>query len=166
MQDDFLITYLNDHLGASVAGIELARRCLSNNRGSELGSFLETFLLVLHEEQVRLRKLIKRLDATESMVKKVGGWTIEKIGRLKLNNSFLRYSELSRVIELETLLAGLQAQLSLWSALEQYRSNDRRFEGIDFSQARRQAEETLGKLKEFHSQAAKTAFEYSPVDTA
>ncbi|MEM5788104.1 MAG: hypothetical protein AAGU11_12360, partial [Syntrophobacteraceae bacterium] len=61
MQDAYLVTYLNDHLGASVAGIELAQRCLSNNRESELGKFLEQFVLVLQEEQVRIRKLLKRL---------------------------------------------------------------------------------------------------------
>ncbi len=158
MRDDYLVTYLNDHLGASVAGIELARRCLSNNRGSELGKFLESLLLVMHEEQVRLKKLIRRIDASESVIKKLGGWTLEKVGRLKLNNSLFRYSALSRLIELETIMAGLQAQAGMWGALEKTLSADPRFEGIDLGQARRLAEEMLEKVKEFHSRAAELTF--------
>lgn len=158
MKDAYLITYLNDHLGASVAGIELAQRCLSNNRGSELGGFLEHFLLVFQEEQLRIRKLLKRLNASESSVKKLGGWMLEKVGRLKLNNALFRYSDLSRLIELETLVAGLQAQSSMWRILEKYRSGDARFQGIDFSLAREQSEQMLEKMKEHHSLAAQQAF--------
>lgn len=158
MQDAYLVTYLNDHLGASVAGIELAQRCLSNNRESELGKFLEQFVLVLQEEQVRIRKLLKRLDAAESSVKKLGGWMLEKVSRLKLNNSLFRYSDLSRVIELETLVAGLQAQSSMWRVLENCRSDDTRFLGIDFATARIKSEEMLDKMKEYHARAADVAF--------
>jgi hypothetical protein len=158
MQDVYLSTYLNDHLGASVAGIELTRRCLSNNTDSELGKFLETFLLTLQDNQVHIRKLLRRLGAPESVAKKLGGWTIEKIGRLKLNNAILRYSDLSRVIELETLLVGLQAEISLWSVLEKYRSTDARFEGIDLKLLRTQSEDMREGLKEHHSRAAELAF--------
>lgn len=158
MQDENLLTYLNDHLGASVAGIELTHRCLSNNRNSELGKFLEHLLLVLREEQVRIRKLIRRLGGTESVAKKLGGWALEKVGRLKLNNALFRYSDLSRVVELETLLAGLQAQAGMWRAMEAFRSDDPRFDGIDFSTAKEQSEEMLRKMQEFHAQAAELAF--------
>ncbi len=158
MKDDDLATYLNDHLGASVVGIELTRRCLSNNRDSELGKFLETLLLVMHEEQVRLKRLLKRLGAGESAIKKAGGWAIEKVGRLKLNNSLFRYSALSRLIELEALMAGLQAQAGMWAVLEKTRSDDPRFEGIDLGQARRISEEMLDRVRGFHFLAAELAF--------
>jgi hypothetical protein len=158
MQDAYLTTYLNDHLGASVAGIELAQRCLSNNRGSELGNFLEALLPVLQDNQVRMRKLLRRLGAQESAAKKLGGWTIEKISRLKLNNAIFRYSDLARVIELETLLLGLHAQITLWRVLEEYRLSDSRFEGIDLKQVRTQSEDMLERLKEHHGRAAELAF--------
>jgi hypothetical protein len=158
MQDTYLATYLNDHLGASVAEIELAQRCLSNNRDSGLGTFLEALLLVLQDNQVRVRKLLRRINAQESVAKKLGGWMIEKVGRLKVNNALLRYSDLSRVIELETLVVGLQAQTNLWSVLEKYRATDARFEGIDFSLVRTQSEGMLEKLRGHHSRAAELAF--------
>lgn len=158
MHDAYLVTYLNDHLGASVACIELVRRCLANNRGSELGKFLNHLLLVLQEEQAWIRKLLRRLNGAESTVKKLGGWMLEKAGRLKLNNSLFRYSDLARVIELEMLVAGLQVQSSMWRVLEEYRSGDTRFEGIDFALARKQADEMLERMKKYHSRAAEYAF--------
>ncbi len=157
MRDAYLVTYLNDHLGLSVAEIELARRCLSSNRESELGKFLEELLLALEEDQVRIRKLLKRLNASESTVKKLGGWMMEKAGRLKLNNSLFRYSDLSRLIELETMAAGLQAKAAMWSVLGNYRSGDPRFDGIDFSQARSQSEQMLEGVMNHHARAAEQA---------
>ncbi len=158
MSDAYLTTYLNDHLGASVAGIELARRCLSKNAKSDLATFLEELLLVLEENQVKIRKLLRRLNAGESELKKLGGWALEKVGRLKLNNSLLGYTSLARVIELEALLAGLKAQSAMWSALQKYRSDDERFAGIDFDRSKRLSEEMLERIEGYHSRAAEKAF--------
>ncbi len=158
MSDAYLTTYLNDHLGASVAGIELARRCHSNNAKSDLGTFLEELLLILEENQVKIRKLLRRLNSGESELKKLGGWALEKVGRLKLNNSLFGYTSLARVIELEALLAGLKAQSAMWSVLQKQRSDDERFAGIDFERARKLSEEMLEKMEDHHSIAAEKAF--------
>lgn len=158
MQDAYLTTYLNDHLGMSVAGIELTRRCLSNNREGDLGKFLAHLLLVLEENHVLVRKLLKRLGAKESEVKKLGGWVLEKAGRLKLNNALFRYSDLARVIELETLVAGLQAQASMWTVLASSRSGDPRLDGIDFEEVRNRAEQMLEEARRYHLCAAAFAF--------
>jgi hypothetical protein len=40
LDEKFLSIYLNDHLAGSAAGVELARRALSNNRGTPFGGFL------------------------------------------------------------------------------------------------------------------------------
>jgi hypothetical protein len=40
-------------------------------------------------------------------VKNIAAWGIEKVGRLKLNGQLTGYSPLSRVVELEGLLAGI-----------------------------------------------------------
>lgn len=159
MKDTYLVTYLNDHLAGSVAGIELARRCLSENRGTEFEGFFQELVAGLRQEQAILKQLIARLDASPSTVKMLGGWFIEKAGRLKMNDSFFRYSALSRVIELEALVMGLQAQLRMWSILEAYRSEDPRFVGINFTLSKEHAKGLLEEAARHHLRASAIAFQ-------
>lgn len=158
MRDAYLATYLNDHLGASVAGMELARRCRSNNGNSGVGQYLESLLPVLHDDQIQIRKLLRRLGAGESTAKKLGGWMLEKAGRLKLNNALFRYSDLSRLIELEALMVFLRAQVGMWSVLGRCCSEDARFEGIDFAWTSRQLEAMLEAIEQHRLRAAELAF--------
>ena len=57
------------------------------------------------------------LEVGRDRVKVAGGWTAEKVGRLKLNGRFAGYSPLSRVLELEGLIAGVNGKLALWHSL-------------------------------------------------
>lgn len=158
MEDAYLTTYLNDHLGGVVAAVELSRRCLSRNGNSELGSFLERLTANFESERELLRKMIRALDRVESPVKILGGWAIEKVTRLKLNNALFRYSDLSRVIELEALLAAAQAQWRMWAVLDASRSGDPRFAGMDFAEAAKKADKMLAEAKRFHREASMKAF--------
>ena len=54
------------------------------------------------------------LEVKPNPIKDAAGWTAEKFGRLKPNNSLLSYSPLSRVIELEGLVIGVTGKLALW----------------------------------------------------
>ncbi|MFP5212596.1 MAG: hypothetical protein ACLGPL_04380 [Acidobacteriota bacterium] len=157
IKDIHLTTYLNDHLAGSVAGIELAKRCRSSNRDSELGTFLDKVVSVLKDGQDKLRELLAAFGGTESYVKQLGAWTVEKVSRLKLNDSILTYSDLSRLIELETLMVAMHAQVRMWKVLDAARSGDPRLAGIDFLRIREQVEGLLEKIEEYHLQAGKIA---------
>ena len=56
--------------------------------------------------------------------------TAERASRLTLNGRLLGYSPLSRVIELETLGAGILAKRGLWNALA--KATDAQRVGLDF----------------------------------
>jgi hypothetical protein len=112
-----LATYLNDHLAGATAGRELARRAAANNRGSELGRFLEDLAQEIDQDRDSLIELMDGAGVGIDRVKVLGGWTAEKLGRLKLNGKLLGYSPLSRLLELEGLLLGVRGKLALWQAL-------------------------------------------------
>jgi hypothetical protein len=158
MEDTHLRTYLNDHLAACITKIELARRCLSNNRNTELAGTLEGTIVFLQKDRERIKLLLQRIQGTEDVVKQLGGWALEKVGRLKLNNSFFRYSDLSRVIELETLLVGVEASIKMWDGLETTRKGDPRFSDTQFAESREEALRILEELKERHLASCKVAF--------
>jgi hypothetical protein len=102
-----LAIYLNDHLAAATGARELARRAAASNEGSAYGSFLARLAGELEEEGEALRALMRALDVGVDRLKVLGGWSAEKLGRLKLNGRLLGYSPLSRVVELDVLALGV-----------------------------------------------------------
>lgn len=154
-----LRTYLNDHLAASKGGIELAKRCLSNNRGTELARYLETFLHEITDERQDLRGLMSRLGFPEAPPKVVGAVLAERIGRVKLNGQLLGYSDLSRLVELEGLTAGVRAKMSMWESLQSIADEHPVIaETIDPDALRDDALRQLEELTEQRRIAARRAF--------
>jgi hypothetical protein len=109
--------YLNDHLAGSTMGLSLAKRTLASNRGTQFERVLERIAREIDEDRETLRAIMRALGVGEDQLKKLTPYVAERVGRLKLNGSWLSYSPLSRVVEFEALSAGIQAKLSLWRAL-------------------------------------------------
>jgi hypothetical protein len=149
-----LATYLNDHLGGSANGRELARRALANNRGNEYGVALEDVVPQIEEDVDTLEELMDRLGVKPDRVKEAAGWTAEKLGRLKLNGQLLGYSPLSRLVELEGLMLGISGKLALWQALPPALANDPRVEGFDFARMIERAREQRRTVEQLRRRAA------------
>jgi hypothetical protein len=111
--------YLNDHLAAATGGRDLARRAAASNRGSDYGPFLQRLAEEIAEDRESLVAIMRALEVKIDPLKVLAGWGAEKVGRLKLNGRLLGYSPLSRLVELETLAAGVYAKLALWRSLQQ-----------------------------------------------
>jgi len=158
MNLDILQIYLNDHLAGSVGGIELARRCRDSNAGSALGTFLDTLVEHLEEDQTALRGVIEKLRLRESAIKMAGGWVAEKLGRLKTNGQLTGYSPLSRVIELEGLMAGSQARAELWQSLRHGVGTAEELDGVEFEFYEGRAHEHIEELQRHHRDASIAAF--------
>ena len=127
-----LDVYLNDHLAGAMGGIELCRRALRENSGTDLGAFLEGLLVEILEDRRVLEDVAARLDSDRSRLKPAAVWALEKAGRLKLNGQLRGYSPLSRLIELEALQSGVSAKRSLWQALQAAFRDEPRLRGLDF----------------------------------
>jgi hypothetical protein len=149
-----LATYLNDHLGGSSTGRELARRALASNRGNQYGAELEDVARQIEEDTESLLELMRRLDVKPDRAKQALGWAGEKVGRLKLNGQLLGYSPLSRLIELEGLMLGISGKLALWLALRPVLADDPRLEGFDFAHLAERAREQRRTVERLRRQAA------------
>ncbi|MEX0755995.1 MAG: hypothetical protein WD556_12925 [Actinomycetota bacterium] len=110
--------YLNDHLAGSIAASELANRCESENRDRpEISEVLSRFRRELETERAVLEKMIEAVGGQRSTVKMAMAWSMEKVSRLKLNGGVISYTPLSRLIELEGLIAGVRLKEALWESL-------------------------------------------------
>jgi hypothetical protein len=150
---DLLPIYLNDHLAGSTIGRELARRAAGSNQGTELGDFLADLAAQIEADRAQLEDVMTRLDVHVDTMKVTAGWLAEKVGRLKLNGRLLEYSPLSRVVELEALISGVNGKLALWRALAIAAPQEPRIAEVDFVQLIARAEEQLAGLWDHHSHA-------------
>src|SRR3954465_11991538 len=153
LSSELLPIYLNDHLAAATGGGDLARRAAGANEGSELGEFLTWLAGEAEADRAQLEDVMSRLDIGRDQLKVGAGWLAEKLGRLKLNGRLLDYSPLSRVIELEGLIAGVTAKLGLWQTLAAAAATEPRVAEIDFVHLIERAEAQRAALNEHHARA-------------
>lgn len=157
MNEKLLSIYLNDHLAGATAGVELAKRALSNNEGTAYGTFLAELTRDVEEDRTTLKDLIERLGFADDRVKQTAAWVAEKVGRLKLNGQLTGYSPLSRLVELEGLRLGVEGKLCLWRTLSDVADQDPRLAVSDFDELVRRAETQIDGLEKYRLEAANEA---------
>lgn len=150
--------YLSDHLAGATGGVELARRALDNNRGSELEPFLEQLLEEVIEDRATLERLMGHLDLQGSQLKRAVAVAAERVARLKLNGQLLGYSPLSRLVELEGLAAGVETKLNLWRSLRAALSEEVLPPDVDLSALIERAERQRETIERHRQGAASAAF--------
>jgi hypothetical protein len=156
---ELLPIYLNDHLAGATAGLELARRTAGENRGTEFGDFLTDLASQIAEDRAQLKDVMDRLGVGEDRLKVGAGWLTEKLGRLKLNGRLTEYSPLSRVLELEGLISGVNGKRPLWKVLALAAQSEPRIADIDFTLLIERAEEQLRGLESAHTRASELMLE-------
>lgn len=162
---ELLAIYLNDHHAGSVAGVELAKRTLNNNKGTEYEAFLARLLADIQEDQHTLDRIIERSGVPRSPVKPGLAWASEKVGRLKLNGALTGYSPLSRLIELEGLRLGIEGKRCLWRSLRHSGAAAAAVTDEELDDLIARAEAQIEVVEEHRLKAAQTALAApSPVE--
>jgi len=154
---ELLGIYLDDHHAGSVGGLELAKRAASNNPHGALGGFLAELIGDLQNDQAALRQLMDELGVRWKTPKAAVSWLSEKAARLKPNGRVAGYSPLSRVVDLEGLIAGSRARASLFRTLASVLSADQR-ETYTLEQRAERAIVHVEALDHFRTAASAEAF--------
>ena len=158
MNEKYLRIYLQDHLAGSTAGIELARRTRGANQGTEYGPPLAQIADEIDADRRQLEAIMQDLGFGGDTVKNVAAWTLEKVGRLKLNGELRSYSPLSRVVELDGLLTGITGKQGLWLALLQLVDAEPRLDRERLERLRDRAEDQRTRVEALREKAAREAF--------
>jgi hypothetical protein len=154
-----LTIYLQDHLALASAGIRLARRCRRENRAEgKLARFLDRFIPELEQDRAVLAEVTETLGARRDLLKEAAVAVGELLGRLKLNGRLLSYSDLSRLWELEALVAGTTSRLSAWGILAKLQHHEPRLQGFAFEALVERAKAQREELRRLHLESAEVAF--------
>ena len=158
MDEKLLRIYLQDHLALATGGGELSRRARASNKGTPYGTPLSKLADEIEEDRRALQTVMKELGFGADRAKVAAAWTAEKMGRLKPNGRLTGYSPLSRMIELEGLIAGVNGKLSLWRTLRELAESDSRLNRERLGRLVERAEAQRALLDDLRSRAASEAF--------
>jgi hypothetical protein len=154
--------YLQDHLAGATGGVELARRARGANEGTPYGEPLARLADDIEADRRSLESLMDDLGFGADRAKNLAFWLGEKAGRLKLNGQLTGYSPLSRMIEIEGLITGVNGKRSLWLMLRELAETEDEDEGaLDAERLQRlvdRAEQQLEALHDLRSRAGREAF--------
>ena len=153
-----LAIYLNDHLGGSTAGLELARRTARAHQGTPAGEPLARVAAEIAEDREALLRIMGELGVPVQRYKMAVGWVSEKAARLKPNGRLLRRSPLSSVIELESLRIGIEGKAAGWRALRTVAAREPRLDAALLDQLLDRAGAQADTVEELRLRAAAEAF--------
>lgn len=152
--EQLLAIYLQDHLTAATAGLELFRRSAKSQTDSAHRTALTRLATEIDKDRDTVIRLMDRLDVPRPTYRVVAGWAVEKVGRLKFNGTLFRRSPLSDVLELEAMRSGVAAKMDLWQLLQRLSSSDQRLQATDFDLLLQRATSQYDELGELHLAAA------------
>jgi hypothetical protein len=150
-----LISYLNDHLAGSVSALELLDHLTKAHEGDALEKFFRDLRVDISADQDVLKKIVQRFKARESAVRKAGAWLAEKVGRVKIKASGVKFGQLGLVEALEVLILGITGKQLLWRALNASIGNSPLLRGVDLAQLEERAIEQIERVETHRLEAAR-----------
>ncbi len=145
--------YLNDHRAGASGGTRLARRLAASNTPGPYAEKLRDVADSISIDTATLDAIRDAWGVDGGAVKRVGAIVMERVGRLKMNGHFLEYSPLSRVLEIEALMSGVQAKRQLWRSLGSLTTTHPVLADFDFVLLEKRGDEQLAALEELHAWA-------------
>ena len=151
--------YLDDHWAGAGAGRALMKRIERSNRKTQWSEKLSWLVAEIESDIEELERLRNTLGFDGGMLKRQLALAAERAGRFKLNGRVLTYSPLSRLVEIEAMMAAVMGKQRLWGSMRAIFAEDGdRLVGFDFGALEKRGEEQLGVLLSIHEDAAAAAF--------
>jgi hypothetical protein len=150
--------YLNDHLAGATGGVDLARRLARAHGDTEGDQALHRMATEIAEDRESLLQIMAALAVPVRRYKVVGGWLAEKVGRLKLNGRLFRRSPLSSVLELETMMLGVQGKEAGWRTMRAVAEHDDRLDVARLDELLARAQSQAAMLEELRMRAVEEVF--------
>jgi hypothetical protein len=152
-----LETYLSDHLGGAIGGVELAKKISSEYAKTTFGPFLAELAREIAQDKATLEKLMERLGIERSPVKEATSWVAEKVSRLKLSDTMTGDQDLKRLLEFEMLSLGIEGKASMWRALIEVSPSHVELAATDLAGLAKRAETQRANLENHRLQVANQA---------
>jgi hypothetical protein len=155
---ELLAVYCNDHLAASIGGIELVKRMLGEHRATDYDGPLTQLLDELRDENASLEAQMRAMGFPIRQYKQLALWVGEKLSRVKLNGRLLSRSPLSDLIEFEFLASAVRGKRSGFETLREVAEVDHRLDKAELDRLIQQANRQYDWLSHTRREVAATVF--------
>ncbi len=153
-----MVTYLNDHLAASVAALKLLDRLCRSHGQSPLGVTLAEFAWEIRREQRIVERILFAYDGQPGLVKRAIASIGELVARIKLRPLESGDRDLPLFEALELLSVGFYGRQSLWRTLERLKRDGIFRLGLDFSMHIEGVERQMAVMQNLRLDVASSAF--------
>ena len=157
MADKPMDVYLNDHLGGSMLGSNLAEQIRDRAEGTPLGQVMRGVAAEIEADRETLVDLMERLDVSRNPVKQATGWMAEKASRVKFSGAIPREPDYGLFMALETLRLGVAGKKCLWLTLKDVRDQYSELAGVDLDRLIERASSQESALEEKRMKAGARA---------
>jgi hypothetical protein len=117
MANQYLATYLNNHLAASVGALDLLSSLETTQAETDIARVASELRNEIEAEQQELENVMERLQITKNRPHQAIGWLGEKFTQIKLHLDDSNDGPLYLLESLELLLIGIEGKRALWRAL-------------------------------------------------
>ncbi len=131
MAEKPLEVYLNDHLGGSTLGADLAGQIADRAEGTPFAEAARRLAAEIEEDRETLVALMDALDVSRNPVKQVTGWIAEKASRVKFSGAGSGAADHGMFMAIETLRLGVAGKRCLWISLARVRAQHRPLADLD-----------------------------------
>ena len=157
MADDYIATYLNDHLAGSVVAVELMENLETVYAGQPIADFIAKLRADIEVDILELEALMGQLQISESRTRKASAWLTEKFTQLKLRLDDPAHGDLRLFESLEALSLGIEGKRSLWLALSAAAELSPQLRIADYQRLQQRAEEQRARVEEQRLELARKA---------
>lgn len=147
-REDVLRHYLRNHYAASRGGLDLFRRAAGSQRDPTVREELSRLSSEVAEDRSALLAMMVALGIARRPVQE---WVValgERLGRLKPNGTLLTRSPLSDLLELEALIAGVEAKKRAWLSLRCLADGDEALDASALDHLIRRAEDQSARMEQ------------------
>jgi hypothetical protein len=155
--DGLLEIYLSDHRAGAAAGQARAKRFADANANSFLAETAAAVCAAIEDDVQTFDEIARRLGCRPRRWKLFVARAGEFVGRLKTNGRLRGYSPLSRLEELELLVAGILSKESLWRTLGVVQRGRPELAGFDFDDLQQRAMEQRMRLESHRATTVEAA---------
>lgn len=157
MADDYIATYLNDHLAGSVVAVELMENLETVYAGRPIADFIAKLRADIEVDILELEDLMGQLQISESRTRKASAWLTEKFTQLKLRLDDPAHGDLRLFESLEALSLGIEGKRSLWLALSAAAELSPQLRIADYQRLQQRAEEQRARVEDQRLELARKA---------
>ena len=147
MAEKALDVYLNDHLGGSMLGTDLAKQIRDGAEGTPLGEKMTRIAADIEDDQEVLLHLMELLDVSRNPVKQATGWIAEKASRVKFSGVNSGEPDHGLFMAIETLRLGVAGKRCLWLALQKVQADYPALHEVDLETLIQRASGQLAELE-------------------